>query len=63
MVTQTQVKYSRIKIEATAPVGRVFLSHPPLNVIDIPMMEELASALAEIEARTDISVVVITGTG
>jgi len=45
-----------------APVARVTLAHPPLNVIDIPMMEELSTALAEIESRPDISVVVFAGT-
>ena len=39
------------------------LSHPPLNVIDIPMMEELAQSLAEIDAQQDISVIVLTGDG
>ena len=37
--------------------------HPPLNVIDIPMMEELAQSLAEIEARSDVSVIVLSGEG
>jgi cyclohexa-1,5-dienecarbonyl-CoA hydratase len=39
------------------------LRHPPLNIIDIPMMEELAQSLAEIEAREDVSVLVLTGEG
>jgi cyclohexa-1,5-dienecarbonyl-CoA hydratase len=37
------------------------LSHPPLNIIDIPLMEELASCLAEVEARAEISVIVLAG--
>jgi cyclohexa-1,5-dienecarbonyl-CoA hydratase len=45
------------------PVARIVLRHPPLNVIDIPMMEELSLALAEIEARADISIVVLSGEG
>ena len=43
-------------------MARVTLAHPPLNVIDIPMMEELSAALAEIESRSDISVLVFAGT-
>ena len=43
------------------PVARITLQHPPLNVIDIPMMEELAEALADIEARPDIVAVILSG--
>jgi enoyl-CoA hydratase/carnithine racemase len=32
--------------DVDASVARIVLRHPPLNVIDIPMMEELAQALA-----------------
>jgi cyclohexa-1,5-dienecarbonyl-CoA hydratase len=44
-------------------VARIFLRHAPLNVIDIAMMEELAQALKEIEGRSEISVVVLSGSG
>ncbi len=54
---------SRITVKAAPPVARIVLSNPPLNVIDIPMMEELARALAEIEARSDLSVIVVSGGG
>ena len=37
------------------------LNNPPLNVIDIPMMEELRAALEQIEARPEISVIVFAG--
>lgn len=43
--------------------ARIALRNPPLNVIDIPMMEELVEALAVIEQRSDVSVVVLTGEG
>jgi cyclohexa-1,5-dienecarbonyl-CoA hydratase len=42
-------------------VARITLHHPPLNVIDIPMMEQLSSALAEAEARADIAVIAFGG--
>jgi cyclohexa-1,5-dienecarbonyl-CoA hydratase len=45
------------------PAVRINLCNPPLNVTDIPMMEELAQALAEIESRTDMSVIVLSGEG
>lgn len=53
----------RIAFEISGPVARVTLRHPPMNVIDIPMMEELARSIAEIEARADVSVIVIGGEG
>jgi cyclohexa-1,5-dienecarbonyl-CoA hydratase len=53
----------RLTVDWSSPVVRVTLRHAPLNVIDIPMMEELAALLAEIEAQPDIAVVVISGDG
>src|SRR4029077_13235370 len=46
-----------------SPVARISLRSQPLNIIDIPMMEELGEALAEIEARPDVSFVVLSGEG
>lgn len=57
------IDYARLAVETSPPVARIVLRHPPLNVIDIPMMEELARAQAEIEARADISVIVLCGEG
>ena len=48
-------------MEPNPPIARLRLDNPPLNIIDIPMMEELSRALAEIEARADISVVIFSG--
>jgi cyclohexa-1,5-dienecarbonyl-CoA hydratase len=41
----------------------VSLQNPPLNVINIAMMEEMAEALVEIEARPDVLVIVFAGSG
>ncbi len=57
-ITQT-----RITLDIQPPVARLTLQHPPLNVIDIAMMDELAQALAEIEARDDVSLLVLSGAG
>ena len=51
----------RITVELRPPAARITLNNPPLNVIDIPMMEELRAALEQIEARPEISVVVFAG--
>ena len=55
MTTHSLTKFSRITLDWQPPVARIVLNNPPLNVIDIPMMDELAEALTEIEARIDIS--------
>jgi cyclohexa-1,5-dienecarbonyl-CoA hydratase len=54
---------ARLKIGISSPVARIVLNNPPLNVINIPMMEELAHALAEVETLPEISVVVLGGGG
>ncbi|HUK25662.1 MAG TPA: enoyl-CoA hydratase/isomerase family protein [Terriglobales bacterium] len=60
---QAAEKQTRLTVEIEAPVARLFLNNAPRNVIDVPMMEELAQTLAELEARPEISVLVISGAG
>lgn len=52
---------TRIAVSTEANVARLTLHNPPLNVIDIPMMEELSQALTDFESRPEISTVVISG--
>ena len=59
----TQAIVSRASIDIAHQVARITLHNPPLNVIDIPMMEELAAGLTEIESRSDISAIVFRGDG
>ena len=54
---------SRIMLDFQPPVARLTLHHPPLNVIDLAMMDELAQALADIEARHRVSTLVLSGAG
>ena len=56
-------KLERISLEVAGSVAHLTLHNPPLNVIDIRMMEELDRVLAEIGARTDVAVVVLRGRG
>jgi len=56
-------KRGRMLLEFDAPVARIVLRHPPLNVIDVPMIEELSQSVAEIETRQDVSVIVFSGDG
>ena len=52
---------SRVESNLTAPFARVKLINSPLNVIDLPMMQELQQTLAEIESRVGISVILFEG--
>ncbi len=61
--TFVESNLARLRVEDHSSVARISLRNPPLNVIDIPMMQELAQTLAELEARPDISVVVLSGDG
>src|SRR6266704_2927908 len=58
MATETQT--SRIITEVLRSVARITLHHPPRNVIDLQMMDELAQAVSDIESRPEISTIVIT---
>jgi cyclohexa-1,5-dienecarbonyl-CoA hydratase len=51
----------RVRVEVADQVARIRLTHEPLNIIDIPMMEQLLAALCEVEPREDVSVIVFTG--
>ena len=52
---------SRLKLEIEPPIASLTLRHPPLNVIDLQMMDELSAALAQIESRADVSIMVLQG--
>jgi cyclohexa-1,5-dienecarbonyl-CoA hydratase len=51
---------SRITIDLHPPVARITLRNPPVNIIDIPMMEELQTALKDIDGIPGIFVVVMS---
>jgi len=59
----TATKLDRVTLEIHAPVARIALRHPPLNIIDVAMMDELVRSLAEIDSRQDVSVIVLSGEG
>jgi cyclohexa-1,5-dienecarbonyl-CoA hydratase len=63
VATSAERNLSRLVVNIAPPVARLALNHAPLNVIDIAMMEQLAQTLVEIEARPDISVIVLSGDG
>jgi cyclohexa-1,5-dienecarbonyl-CoA hydratase len=52
---------TRLNVSIAPPVARLTLHNPPLNIIDFAMMGELQQALADLESRADISVIVFEG--
>src|SRR5215813_2015617 len=52
---------SRLAVNYDGALARITFTHPPLNVFDFQMMDELTSALREIEQRREVSAVVISG--
>jgi len=61
--TFVEAKLARLRVDISPSVAQIVLCHAPLNVIDIPMMDEFAQVLGEIETRSDISVIVLSGAG
>lgn len=61
--SQTTRSYERIRLEGEAPVARLVLARPPLNILDIAMLEEISDALDALAARDDVRVIVITAEG
>lgn len=58
---EAPVNAPRLELKIDAPLARFTLQHPPLNVIDMQMMDELTAALAQVESRTDISIIIVQG--
>src|SRR5437899_1168661 len=53
----------RIQVQYERNAAHITLAHPPLNVIDIAMMDELADALQRAEQRRDINAIIFRGEG
>jgi len=60
-MTNATSSFSKITLVMEPPVARVTLAHPPLNILDLAMMDELRAALEQIEARSDVVVIVMKG--
>jgi cyclohexa-1,5-dienecarbonyl-CoA hydratase len=45
------------------PVARLVLAHPPLNILTIAMLEEIADAIDSLAGRTDLRALVIAAEG
>jgi cyclohexa-1,5-dienecarbonyl-CoA hydratase len=61
--TPLDAKLERLSLQIDGAVARILLQNPPLNVIDIPMMEELGRTFTQIEANPDVCLTVLSGEG
>ena len=52
---------TRLTVTVEAPIARLSLSRGKQNVIDFQMMDELSRALDELERKSEISIIVISG--
>jgi len=52
---------SRLAVNYDGTLACITFTHPPLNVFDFQMMDELTAALREIEQRREFSAVVLSG--
>jgi cyclohexa-1,5-dienecarbonyl-CoA hydratase len=56
-------EYSSIVCDIRESVARITLNQPPLNILDIPMIGEIHSALAQVDSAGDVKVLVIDHRG
>src|SRR3954454_8244901 len=52
-----------VRLEFREHAAHITLHHPPLNVINIAMMESLFSAIREAESRPEITTIIFRGEG
>lgn len=61
MAVAKQTGFAKITVDFTPPVARLTFANPPVNVIDFAMMDELVAVLEQIDQRSDVSIVVLSG--
>jgi cyclohexa-1,5-dienecarbonyl-CoA hydratase len=54
---------STILVERNGRVATLSINRPPLNILDIPTIDRLGEALAELAADPDLQVLVVRGAG
>ncbi len=54
-------QFSTIQLTLKPPVARITLNHPPVNVLDLTMMDELLAAFEQLEPQPEISTIVLAG--
>jgi cyclohexa-1,5-dienecarbonyl-CoA hydratase len=60
-MASTATAFSTIRVDTKTPVARITLNRPPVNVIDLTMMDELLAAFEQLERQPGISTIVLAG--
>jgi len=63
MLTNIARPYSTITVETAPPAGRIRLSRPPRNLLDLKMMDELLAAIEDFEQQPALSYFILSGDG
>ncbi|MFH1418000.1 MAG: enoyl-CoA hydratase/isomerase family protein [Planctomycetota bacterium] len=56
-------KFEQIEVAVSDGIATVTLNHPPLNVLNIPMMKELNAALAALNGDMDLAAILFRAEG
>jgi cyclohexa-1,5-dienecarbonyl-CoA hydratase len=56
-------EYARILSEIQNGVARITVNQPPLNIIDIPMIREMHSAISRVNSMTGVKILIIDHRG
>lgn len=54
---------SPVRVQIEGRLARITLDRPPLHVLDFPMMEALAAAVAQVAREPGVATMVLTSTG
>lgn len=63
MLTSIVPSFSKLDLAINPPVAIVTLRNGLLNIIDVPMMDDLLNALKAVDAREDVTTLIFTGDG
>ena len=62
MLPTSEQKQKKVNVEIAGAVARIVLDNPPLNMIDLEMMDELRDQFVALEQRASVTAIVIAGT-
>lgn len=60
-MTTAGTSAARVAVHYAGSLARITFTHPPLNVFDFQMMDEVLEALQQLQQRPEISVVILSG--
>jgi cyclohexa-1,5-dienecarbonyl-CoA hydratase len=55
------VSAHRLSLHQEGALARIIFTHPPLNVFDFQMMDEVSQAIQQVQQRPEVSAVIVSG--